>query len=229
MPDYCEVHGTTLIRARYTLGTLMEDNPFTNYPPDVDIAAVYPTTQRAIETGNTLEPILYDPVPERPPGMAVTQASEPRWTAGAWVLGWNITPMTPEQVAARKTVRKSDVTTLRDQKIDAGFTFEGVLYQSRQQDRENISGATQRAEMWLQAGGDPNTLRWDDPNSDFVWIAADNTLHPMSATTVKAFGFALFNFKKACIFNAYTLKATIDAATTGEQVDLIDIYTGWPT
>lgn len=229
MPNYCEVHGTTLIRPRYTLGTLMEDNPFTNYEPLVDIAAEYPATQRAIETGNTLEPITYAAEPARPNGMVVTLNDAPTLLDGVWTWGWTVSPMTPEQVAARKTVRKNDVTALRDQKVDAGFMFEGVLYQSRPQDRENVSGVHQRAKDWLDGGGDPTTLRWANPNVDFVFIAADNSMHPMTAPTAKALGVALYDFKSACIFHAYELKMTIDAATTGAEVDAIDITVGWPT
>lgn len=228
MPDYCEVQGSNLIRPRYTLGTLMEDNPFTFYPNDVDIAAVYPSTKRAIENGYTLAPIIYAEQPARPNGMVVTKNAAPTLIDGQWILDWTILPMTAEQTAARKLERKADVNALRDKKTDAGFMFNGVLYQSGPSDRENVSGVFQRAKDWLDGGGDPTTLRWANPNFDFVFIAADNSIHPMTAPVAKDLGDALFDFKSACIFHAKSLKADIDAANTAADVDAIDITVGWP-
>ncbi len=94
----------------------------------------------------------------------------------------------------------------RDHRIEAGFIFQGVLYQSRQQDRENISGASIAALMAIQGGVDPTELDWQGTGSPFVWLAADNSLNPMSAGTVLQFGQAAMAHKQAHIFVARSIK-----------------------
>ena len=95
----------------------------------------------------------------------------------------------------------------RDRRIAAGFAFAGVFYQARQQDRENIAGASQLATIALTIGGkQPGDLYWHGGEDPFVWIAADNTLTPMDAVTVLSFGQAAASHKHAHIFAARTLK-----------------------
>ncbi len=116
----------------------------------------------------------------------------------------------------------------RDLLTDAGFTFNGVAYQSAAEDRANIAGAAQGAALWLMSGGDKNTLRWSDPAQDFLWIATDNSLTPMSAATMTAFFQAGVKFKAALIFYAKSLKDQVRAASTIEALAAIDIVSSWP-
>ena len=104
-------------------------------------------------------------------------------------------PISPDQVDAE-----------RDRRIDAGFTFNGKAYQTRQTDRENIAGAAQIAFMAIVGGAEAGNLRWADPDSDYVWIASDNSLVPMDAQTVVELGRAAAAEKQALIFAARTLK-----------------------
>jgi hypothetical protein len=94
----------------------------------------------------------------------------------------------------------------RDRRIDAGFTFKGKLYQTRQTDRENIAGASQIAFMAIVGGAEAGDLRWADPDNDYVWIAMDNTLTPMDAQTVVEFGKAAAARKTQLIYAARELK-----------------------
>jgi hypothetical protein len=106
-------------------------------------------------------------------------------------------PPNPEQVDAE-----------RDRRVIAGFTFAGKLYQSRNEDRENISGAALAALAAQINGAEPEDYRWHGGGSDFVWIAADNSLSPMDAQTMFTFGQAAMAHKQAHIFAARTLKDT---------------------
>jgi hypothetical protein len=107
----------------------------------------------------------------------------------------------------------------RDRRIDAGFTFGGVLYQSRATDRENIAGAAQLGFMAVVAGAQPGDLRWASADSDFRWIAADNTTVAMDAHTVVDFGRTCAGQKQAQIFAARALKdmAPIPADYTDDK------------
>lgn len=98
------------------------------------------------------------------------------------------------------------IDTERDRRISAGFDFGGKLYQSRPEDRENIAGASVAALAAMGAGAQPGNLRWHGGDSDFVWIAADNSLTPMDAQTVFAFGQAAMAHKQAHILAARAIK-----------------------
>lgn len=100
----------------------------------------------------------------------------------------------------------ADIDRERDRRIDAGVEFQGVMFQSRGTDRENIAGAAQLGFMAVVAGAEPGDLRWSSSDADFAWIASDNTLVPMDAQTVVAFGKAAAERKQVLIFAARQLK-----------------------
>lgn len=110
----------------------------------------------------------------------------------------------------------------RDRRIDAGFMFNGALYDSDAAARENIAGASTAALGAIIAGKQPGDLRWSNENSDFEWIAADNSYVPMDAQTTFSFGEAALRHKSAHIFAARALK---DATTI--PVDYADDI-HWP-
>jgi hypothetical protein len=114
-------------------------------------------------------------------------------------------------VAAYFELAPPDITAAqvdreRDRRIDAGFVFAGVLYQSRPADRENIAGASTAALAAIVNGAQAGDLRWASPDVDFVWIAADNSLHTMDAQTMFEFGKAAMAHKQAHIFAARAIK-----------------------
>ena len=101
---------------------------------------------------------------------------------------------------------KEAVNAERDRRVRGGFSFGGVLYQSRDQDMENIAGTASAALGAIMFGAQPDDLRWADPNKDFAWIAADNSLTLMDAQTAFSFGQAAMAHKQALIFAARVIK-----------------------
>lgn len=111
----------------------------------------------------------------------------------------------------------------RDRLIDDGITFNGVTYQTRPQDRENVHGASTLAFMAVVAGAQAGDYRWHGGETDFQWIAEDNSRVTMDAQTVIAFGKALAARKSELIFTARAVKDAIaaDDITTTQQVDAL--------
>ena len=98
------------------------------------------------------------------------------------------------------------VNAERNRRFDLGFEFDGVWFDSKAVDRENILGAAQLAFMAIVAGAQPGNLRWHGGTSDFVWIVADNSQMPMDAHTVIAMGKAAAAQKQKLIMVARWLK-----------------------
>lgn len=119
----------------------------------------------------------------------------------------------------------SRIDKIRDNRISSGFEWNGMRFQSRPSDRENIMGAAQLALAYIGAGGDPASLRWANTDSDFEWILADNGRTPMSAMEVVALFQAGVAFKSSQTFYARALKDAVEAADDPLDVNIID---GWP-
>lgn len=111
-----------------------------------------------------------------------------RWAGGAWEVVERPVEVDP----GPPPVLPSAVDVERDRRIDAGFEFEGVRYQSRPGDRENIAGAA--------------VIALADPAYATGWIAADNSVVEMDAPTLLRFGRAAADHKQALIFAARQLK-----------------------
>jgi hypothetical protein len=119
----------------------------------------------------------------------------------------DVRPAPSAAALARLRARTQDaIDAERDRRIDAGVVFNGVRFQTRPADRENVAGATQLATLAVMAGAQAGDLRWHGSASDFAWIAEDNSIVTMDAPTVIAFGQAVAAHKRAHIFAARALK-----------------------
>ncbi|WP_182422032.1 DUF4376 domain-containing protein [Aureimonas sp. ME7] len=138
-----------------------------------------------------------------PPKPDDTDAQTAEWDAEneAWIMVDRPPPPSEPMPTA------ADIDAERDRRIEAGFTFAGKAFQARPADRENILGAASLAHMAMTLQNKkPGDLRWHGGEDDFVWIAADNSLVPMDAPTVMAFGQVAANHKSAHTFAARALK-----------------------
>ena len=97
---YAEIKGSQLIQFPYGFQQLQEENPYTNYGDNYDVAYWFPQTTTAIENGYTLSDVVNAPQPTYDPATQIcTQNDNPTLIDGVWTLGWTITEMTPEQQA----------------------------------------------------------------------------------------------------------------------------------
>lgn len=101
---------------------------------------------------------------------------------------------------------RAAVNTERDRRINAGFVFAGVAYQTGSNDRENIAGASTAALAAIMNGAQVGDYLWHGGASPFVWISADNSENPMDAQTMFAFGQAAMAHKQAHIFAGRAIK-----------------------
>jgi len=94
----------------------------------------------------------------------------------------------------------------RDRRLAADFEFNGKQYQRDPTSLQRITGAATLAGFAIAAGAQPGNLRWANPESDFGWIASDNTITAMDAQTCFAFGQAAAAVETRLIFAAKALR-----------------------
>ncbi|MWK57166.1 DUF4376 domain-containing protein [Metapseudomonas otitidis] len=127
-----------------------------------------------------------------------------------YLITQELLPMSAAEVEAHinpvRPVTSADVDGERDLRLASDVEFQGTLFQSRPIDRERITEAAQLAFMAVASGAKPGDLRWLDPEQDFTWIAADNTLVPMDAPTVVAFAKAMAARTQALVLAGRRLK-----------------------
>lgn len=122
--------------------------------------------------------------------------------------GWQYdgSGFTPPPAPQPAPITTDHVDAERDRRIDGGMVWNGVMYQTRPQDRENVAGASILALAAIGNGAQPGDLRWHGEDTDFVWIAEDNSLNTMDAQTFFAFAQAMAKHKSAHIFAARAIK-----------------------
>lgn len=120
MTVWAKVQGNTVIQFPYTLGSLLAENPFTNFGNDPDIAAIFPDTEAAIRDGYALAGVVYLPEPEYD---RRTQKAErnvlPQMQDGGWVLGWTIVDKTAQEIASADAEKASSVRNDRNARLSA--------------------------------------------------------------------------------------------------------------
>lgn len=94
----------------------------------------------------------------------------------------------------------------RDRRVSTGFDFNGVRFQSRPEDRENMLGSSSAALGAMMAGAQPGDYHWHGGVEPFQWIAEDNSLHSFDAQSMFALGQTALAHKKSLIFIARRIK-----------------------
>ena len=109
-----------------------------------------------------------------------------------WVIQELDESLVSENLNKQRAERSALVNIERDRRINQGFLFNGVRFQSRADDRENIKGAVMIAMYDLTYSSD--------------WIAEDNSIVHMDAPTLFAFGRTAAEHKQHLIFKARQIK-----------------------
>ncbi len=107
-----------------------------------------------------------------------------------------------------KIVTSYMINLERDRRIDAGFTFDGHVFQADDVSLRKINGAATGAIIAKGLGADPTSANWAADGSEFSWVSADNTIIPMSPDAVLAFGMTALAHVDAHTKSARVLKDT---------------------
>lgn len=123
-------------------------------------------------------------------------------------IGWSYDgeEFTPPPPAPVPPVTTTQVNAERDRRIADGLSFGGKPFNFDPASKARVAGAATLAGFAMAAGAQAGDLRWHGGDSDFTWIAGDNSLVTMDAQTCFAFGQAAAAWETANIFAARALK-----------------------
>ena len=123
-------------------------------------------------------------------------------------IDWTKEVTVADKLAKRKAELRKQVDAIRDQMIDSGVTSNGITYQSRATDRENVAGALQLATLAASQGQPFETQ----------WIAMDNVVHTLDLNGIIALGQAIADRKAELIFRGRQVKDVVNAAESFETL-----------
>lgn len=153
-----------------------------------------------------------------------------KWTKDVETNRVNVTTLAlvPYTSPTATTSTSALVNAERDRRIAAGFVFPpkpDPLAKLFQVNIPNISAAMSSATAATINGSQDGDLRWYDPNTDFGWIAMDNSILTMDARTMIMFGQTATAFNSSFYTAARSIKNRILA---GETLVITDNAL-WPT
>lgn len=155
------------------------------------------------ELGSETEHGKYDGIGSIPPWLTKTERPSQfhSWHQGEWVL---------DEVAElndAKEAKLRDIDRCRDQALDAGFEFDGHIYDSDQKSIQRISAIA--------------TLALMEPEFSTPYITKKNDVVQLDASAIAGLGMAAAQHESTMIFKARTLKDLVLAAATKLEVDAI--------
>jgi len=118
MTVYAKVAGSNLVQYPYTLGDMMAENPYTNFPANADLAAIFPVTDIAVQNGWSLAPVEFLSQPSFDQASQVcAQETAPTLISNVWTLGWVVRAMTAQEQAEATSQKAASVRSDRDQRL----------------------------------------------------------------------------------------------------------------
>ncbi|TKX32697.1 DUF4376 domain-containing protein [Campylobacter taeniopygiae] len=108
-----------------------------------------------------------------------------------------------------KELKINEINKTKEKVLNGGFSFEGKIYQSSNEDQLRINGAVTNALV------NPNLIPYID------WIALDNTTTRFSVEEFKLFASSMAYFIQQTIFKAKDLKEKIRNAISLEELNSI--------
>lgn len=113
-----------------------------------------------------------------------------------------------------RALKLSELAALRWERETGGTLFNGMPVATDAVSQTKYIGAVVGAQI--------------DPNAVINWKMADGTFVTLDAQAITAVAMAVRAHVQACFDNEAALKSQIEAASTAEEIAVVDLNTGWP-
>lgn len=115
---YAKVKNTSLVQYPYGFAELQNDNPYTNFGSNTDVAFWFPQTESATKNGYTLANVVIAEMPQFDNTKQLcSQNNAPTLINNVWTLGWTVSNFTPEQQQAYDNQQKASNKATAEAKL----------------------------------------------------------------------------------------------------------------
>jgi hypothetical protein len=124
MPVYAQIKDNVIVKFPYTLGDLIEENPFSKFPEDTDVALLFPDTVLALENGLELVEVEFQSEPQFDAKVEkIQRAAQPSLVNGKWIYPYQVVALTPEEQRVNIEAQSKLIRAQRDQHLkDSDFS-----------------------------------------------------------------------------------------------------------
>lgn len=141
-------------------------------------------------------------------------------TPEQWALAHPAPPPPPIPLDQAQEAKQAEINAEKDRRIDAGATYNGVLYDSDITAQTRITGAALQLSLMANTGQTAPPVEW---------IAMDNSVHALTIIDLIGLGQAISTRLSACVLAANAHKAAIAKMTDADAVQAYDYSAGWPS
>lgn len=96
---FAKVKGDVCLQFPYTDTDLKLDNPYTKYPANFDLAAVFPTTEQATVHGCSLVSVAFANKPQINPRTQRVVEQAPALVGGVWTVQWEAVDLLEQELS----------------------------------------------------------------------------------------------------------------------------------
>lgn len=96
---FAKVKNGVCLQFPYTDADLKLDNPYTKYPANFDLAAVFPTTEQATVHGCSLVSVVFGDKPQINPSTQRVVEQLPALVGGVWTVQWTAADLSEQEVS----------------------------------------------------------------------------------------------------------------------------------
>jgi hypothetical protein len=147
----------------------------------------------------------YIPVPNKP---EVESSKIVEWSTQNFQ--WIIRDKTIEELEYEKNNTKENliqkVNKHRNFLLSNGFEFEGMMFDSKDEDRKRISATALLASLAITNGAEKNDFFWHGEEEPFGWISQNNIVILMDAHDMLEFAKTALSHERNIIMSARKLK-----------------------
>lgn len=208
---FAKVNGTTVIKYPYTMDSLREENPYTNYGDNNSVEYWYPMTEDAVKTGCSLVEVELLPKPEVSDYYKIAiQDFVPKIVNNKWVLDWTIFDKTEDQ----KQQSRDELIFSLNELVKGLINGSGVFYIDNTQYNLGVSVENQSTMSNLILASDLI------PNFTCILKGANGEFYTLSQSDLKTLYIKIFNYIQAClqIEKEVKQKIQLDQVTSFKQI-----------
>lgn len=192
-----------IIEFPYSLGKLRRDNPNISFSESI--------SSNTLSTFHVFAVITDDIPSYNSETHFIRKNTSPVYENGQWILKYSILSTDINTIKTRKI---ASLKQLRDEYLYGGISYANTVFQTDDLTQQRMTGAALAVTV--------------DPTIVINWKTNDGSFLEMSSSDIISVATLIRLHIQACFNNEMTLKEQIENANTTNDIQSIDIQSGWP-